>query len=182
MPKGKIQQIFPEKYEQRKKLEKANGYPEFESLLEEYKEWLLESRGEMAQLNILFNVFKDEKGNLQSPKEIINYIMDLGWNLTRNNLTREFYTSDHPIIIYNPIYEESRIIGYGSDSYRTEGVEIYFPLTPRLCLILFDKIRSNYRNHTSQRFVIEEELDWINTQIIANSHRIVFLERIISSL
>ena len=160
-----------------KKLEKENGYPEFESLPEEYQEWLLESRGEMAQLNILFNVFKDEGGNLQSPKEIIGYIMDLGWNLTENNLANEFYTSDHPIIIYNPIYEGDRLIGYGSDSYRAEGVEIYFPLTPNLCLILFDKIRSNYKNVPSKKFVIEKELDWINTQVIANSHRTVFTRK-----
>lgn len=94
--------------------------------------------------------------------------------LTKNNLSKEFYTTDHPIFIYNPIYEENRIIGYGSDSYRAEGVEIYFPLTPNLCLILFDKTRSDYRNVPSERFVKENELDWINTQIIANSHRTVF--------
>ncbi len=164
-------QIVKKVYKMR---EKEGGLPKFESLPEEYQEWLLESRGLMAQLNILFNVFKDEEGNIQSPEEIIGYIMNLGWNLTMNNLAKEFYTSDHPIIIYNPIYKEKNIIGYGSNSYRATGVEICFPLTPNLCLVLFDKTKSDYRNLPSKRFVIEKELDWINTQIIANSHRTVF--------
>ena len=131
----------------------------------------------MAQLNILFNKFKDEEGNIQSPEEIIGYILDLGWNLTKNNLAKEFYTSDHPIVIYNPIYSGNTIIGYGSISYRAEGVEIYFPLTPNLCLILFDKEKSDYRNVPPKRNVIEKELNWINTQIIANSHRTVFTRK-----
>ena len=160
-----------------KNLEKTQGYTKFESLPEEYQEWLLESRGEMAQLNILFNKFKDEEGNIQSPEEIIGYILDLGWNLTKNNLAKEFYTSDHPIVIYNPIYSGNTIIGYGSISYRSEGVEIYFPLTPNLCLILFDKEKSDYRNVPPKRNVIEKELNWINTQIIANSHRIVLTRK-----
>ena len=164
-------QIVKKVYKMR---EKESGLPKFESLSPEYQEWLLESRGLMAQLNILFNVFKDEEGNIQSPEEIIGYIMNLGWNLTKNNLTKEFYTSDHPIVIYNPISNGDKIIGYGSNSYRATGVEIYFPLTPNTCLVLFDKTISDYRDLSSERIVIEKELDWINTQIIANSHRTVF--------
>ncbi len=151
-----------------KKLENEKGYPKFENLPEEYQEWLLESRGEMAQLNILFNVFKDEAGIVQSPEEIVGYISELGWNLTKNNSPKEFYTSDHPIIICNPIYNGNKIVGYDNNSYHSEGVEIYFPLTPNLCLILFDKKKSEYSKVPYERSVLQKELDWINIQIIAN--------------
>jgi hypothetical protein len=53
-------------------------------------------------------------------------------------------------------------------------VEIYFPLEPQLCLVLFDKKRSEYKNFGSKRNVIEKERNWINRQIIAIAHRTVF--------
>lgn len=164
-------QITKEVYLKRQKTEKL---PNFDDLPSEYQKWLLESRGEMGQLNILFNEYIDEQGEAHGPDEIINYISHLGWNLTKNSLPLEFYTSDHPIIVYNPIHVEGQIIGYESNSYRAEGVEIYFPLTPRLCLILFDEKKSEYRKVNSERLVIEKELAWINTQIIAKAHRLVF--------
>ncbi len=156
------------------KLQQTENLPNFDDLPLKYQKWLIESRGKMGQLNILFNEFIDERGEAHGPDEIINYISQLEWNLTKNNLSLEFYTSDHPIVVYNPIYKGEQIIGYGSNSYRAEGVEIYFPLTPRLCLILYDEKKSEYRKVKSERLVIEKELAWINTQIIAKAHRLVF--------
>ncbi len=157
-----------------KKLEKEKRFPKFENFPPDYQEWLLESRGEMAQLNIIFNVFTDENGNIESHSKIIEYISDLEWNLTRNNLSKEFYTSDHPVVVFNPIYSGNTIVGYGSASYRAEGVEIFFPLSPKLCLILYDPNKSEYRKVKPERLVREDELKWINTQIIAMAHRTVF--------
>jgi hypothetical protein len=157
-----------------KKIEKEKGFPIFEDLPQEYQEWLLESRGEMAQLNIMFNVFIDDSGNRQSPNDIIEYISDLEWNLTKSNLSKEFYTSDHPVIVVNPIFSGNTMVGYGSASYRAEGVKIFFPLTPKLCLILYDKKKSEYRKIKAERLVKVDELNWINTQIIAKAYRIVF--------
>lgn len=156
------------------KLQETENLPNFDDLSIEYQKWLIESRGEMGQLNILFNDYIDEQGEAHGPDEIINFISQLGWNLTKNSLSSEFYTSDHPIVVTNPIYVEGQIKGYGSNSYRAEGVEIYFPLTPRLCLILYDEKKSEYRKVNSERLVIEKELAWINTQIIAKAHRLVF--------
>lgn len=167
----RYRQIVKEIY---KKFEKEEGYPKFENFPTEYQEWLLESRGEMAQLNIIFNNFVDENGKTQSSSEIIRYILDLEWNLTKNTLSTEFYTSDHPVVVFNPIYSGDDIVGYGSASYRAEGVEIFFPLSPKLCLILFDKNKSEYRKVRPERIVKEAELNWINTQIIAMAHRTVF--------
>jgi len=42
---------------------------------------------------------------------------------------------------------------------------------------IFDKKKSDYRNVPPKRNVIEKELNWINTQIIANSHRTVFTRK-----
>lgn len=164
-------QIVKEVY---KKFEKEKDFPKFDNLPPKYQEWLLESRGQMAQFNIMFNVFQDEDGNIQSSSEIIGYISDLKWNLTKSTLSKEFYASDHPVVVFNPIYSGDDIVGYGTASYRAEGVEIFFPLSPKLCLILYDKNRSEYRKVKPERIVKEAELNWINTQIIAMAHRTVF--------
>ena len=60
------------------------------------------------------------------------------------------------------------------ESYTAESVEIFFPLTPRLCLLLFNKVNSEYKNCGLIRQVNQGELEWINTQVIAMAHRTVF--------
>ena len=73
-----------------------------------------------------------------------------------------------------PIEGKNMIRGYGMESYTAESVEIFFPLTPRLCLLLFDKTNSEYKNFGLIKQVNQGELDWINTQVIAMAHRTVF--------
>ncbi|MBA7652305.1 hypothetical protein ES703_60135 [subsurface metagenome] len=158
-----------------KNLERQGKLPPYEKLDDRYKKWLLESRGAMGQFNIMFNPIEDEQGNLQEPKEIVEIISKLDWILVKNNLKLEFYTSDHPVMVWNPPPSEDGVIqGYGVQSYNADGVEIYFPLTPRLCLVLFDGKVSEYKDFRLTKEVIQEELDWINTQIIAMAHRTVF--------
>ncbi len=152
--------------------------PPYESLDEEYKKWLLESRAARGQINIMFNPIEMEDGTVHHPFEVIEKMSKLGWILLRNNLTREFYTSDHPVFVYNPpIKANETIRGFGMASYTAKGVEIYFPLTPQLCLILFDKDISDYGNFGLSKYIIQGELDWINTQIVAMAHRMVFAKR-----
>lgn len=158
-----------------KYLEKKGELPPYKKLDARYKKWLLESRGAMGQFNIMFNPIEDEQGNLHEPKEIVEIISKLDWILVKNNLKSEFYTSDHPVMVWNPPPSEDVVIqGYGFQSYNADGVEIYFPLTPRLCLVLFDGNVSDYRHFKFQKDIIQKELEWINTQIIAMAHRTVF--------
>ena len=123
----------------------------------------------------MFNPIEMEDGTRHYPLEIIFKMVELGWILLKNDLGGEFYTSDHPVFVYNPPIKENEMIrGFGMASYTAKGVEIYFPLTPRLCLLLFDKEMSDYRNFGLSKYVNQDELDWINTQIIAMAHRTVF--------
>jgi len=149
--------------------------PPYESLDDEYKKRFLESRGATAQINIMFNSIEMENGTIHNPLKIIFKIVELDWTLLKNDLKREFYTSDHLVFVYNsPIKANEMIRGFGMESYSAEGVEIFFPLTPRLCLLLYDKEKSEYKNCGLERLVNQGELDWINTQVIAMAHRTVF--------
>ncbi|KKM82752.1 hypothetical protein LCGC14_1316380 [marine sediment metagenome] len=123
----------------------------------------------------MFNPVEMEDGTIHHPYDIVMKMEKLGWILLKDNLKQEFFTSDHPVYVHNPPLGSKIIIrGYGLDSYTAESVEIFFPLTPRLCLVLFDKKYSEYKNWGLIRQVNQGELDWINTQVIAMAHRTVF--------
>lgn len=89
----------------------------------------------------------------------------------------EYYTSDHPIIIFTPIRDGFPVLRFGAHQYSAKEVEIFFPLTPRLCLILYDWELSDYKLFKSTRFVQEDELEWINRQIIAKAYRTLFTKK-----
>ncbi|HEC41064.1 MAG TPA: DUF4238 domain-containing protein, partial [bacterium] len=152
--------------------------PPYESLDEEYKKWLLESRATIGQINIMFNPIEMEDGTVHYPYDVVIKMAKLGWVLLEDKLKREFFTSDHPVYVHNPPIEDKNVIrGYGMSSYTAESVEIFFPLTPRLCLLLFDKVNSDYKNIGLIRQVNQGELDWINTQVIAMAHRTIFTKK-----
>lgn len=149
--------------------------PPFESLDNDYKEWLLESRAAVGQINIMLKPIEMEDGTIHYPLEVIFKMVELEWILLKNTMKLEFYTSDHPVFVYNPPIKENEMIrGFGMAAYTARGVEIYFPLTPHFCLVLFDKEVSEYKNFGLKKDVKHDELDWINTQIIAMAHRTIF--------
>lgn len=161
-----------------KHFEDNKNYPKVNSFDPQILKKFSEDRGYTAQINIMFGP-REENSNdfLKIAEETSKIIFNLDWNITKNKFKREFYTSDHPVILYNPYSNEKIIKGYGIQAFKAPGVEIFFPLTPKLCLIIYDKRISNYKHVSSERYVKREELDWINTQIIAESYRLIFTKR-----
>lgn len=95
------------------------------------------------------------------------------WLLLKNKTTQPFYTSDNPIgtaeHACNPYIAMSGV--------SSKGVEVYFPISPDLMLVMFEK--TYHHNFTSKNYrIIEiEELDIIedyNSRCIMNSSRCVF--------
>lgn len=158
-----------------KHFEENKNYPKINNFDPQILKKFLEDRGYSAQINIMFGP-REEKVNkiLTIAEETSKLIFNLDWNITKNNFKREFFTGDHPVIIYNPYSDEKIIKGYGIQAFKSPGVEIFFPLTPKLCLIIYDKRVSGYKDVSSERNVKKKELDWINTQIIAESYRLIF--------
>lgn len=159
-----------------KHFEEDKNYPKINNFDPQILKKFVEDRGFTAQINIMFGP-KEENEILTITEETSKLIFNLDWNITKNDFKREFYTGDHPVIIYNPYSDEKMIKGYGIQAFKSQGVEIFFPLTPKLCLIIYDKRVSEYKNVSSVRGVKKEELDWINTQIIAESYRLIFTKR-----
>ena len=158
-----------------KHFEEDKNYPKIANFDPQILKKFLEDRGYTAQINIMFGP-REEKSNdfLKIAEETSKILFNLEWNITKNRFKREFYTSDHPVFIYSPYSNEKMIRGYGIQAFKAPGVEIFFPLTPKLCLIIYDKIVSKCKDVSSERYFKKEELDWINTQIIAESYRLIF--------
>lgn len=155
--------------------EESNNYPSFNDFDKEVLKKFLEDRGYTAQINIMFGPKKeDPRKILAIAEETAKAIFYLEWNLSKDSFKQEFYSSDHPVVLYNPMVTEKMIKGYGLQAFKSPGVEIFFPLTPRLCLIIYEKNISEYNKVPSKRYVTKEELNWINTQIIAESYRHIY--------
>ena len=100
-------------------------------------------------------------------------ILGLKWILLENQSDSEFWTSDHPITRYNR-YDHG---WEGNLGYRSEGIEIYFPLSPDICLSFVDSTHfagspSNIELGESDRN--QDHITLINELQVKQSKRHVF--------
>jgi len=100
-------------------------------------------------------------------------ILGLKWILFENQSDSEFWTSDHPITRYNRYNH-----GWGGNlGYRSEGIEIYFPLSPDICLSFVDS--SHFAGNPSKIELGEsdrdqEQITLVNELQVKQSKRHVF--------
>lgn len=111
----------------------------------------------------------DKEAILHMAKTFSSHI----WLLLKNNTTHPFFTSDNPIgttaHVYNPYVAMSGI--------SSEGVEIYFPISPDLMLVMFEETYHKELKSKNYHIVEIEELDIIedyNSRCVMNSNRCIF--------
>lgn len=132
-------------------------------------------------------------------KEFVDAILSMKWILIVNKTDMLYWTSDQPISRFNPHKDPLGNLGYLS-----EGVQIFFPLNPRLSLCLCDLVEyfpypdrmettdiNNiiFQNHLqmrwSTRFVLSQDEDFSLAEKILQMEpelRNVDRRRIIASL
>lgn len=64
-----------------------------------------------------------------------NILLGLQWVLLENNTDMLLWTSDSPVNKFNPTESPPYM---GNLGYLSSGIEIFLPLTPKLCLSLCD--------------------------------------------
>lgn len=118
----------------------------------ETREWLKELcekvKGKLSKHNLPKYLEKQleeittEEGNkelhlamLKEVRNFVNAMFGMKWILIENKTRMLLWTSDHPINRYNPI--EDRI---GNLGFLSRGIQIFFPLTPRLGICLCDLV------------------------------------------
>lgn len=127
------------------------------------------------QYRVLARMLK-EQGELDIPDEIIeslgaecaipnlmsiqpdifmmNICADLKIAIIKNISDLPFITSDHPVVKYNQflVYHDY-FRGYG---YGQMGIQIFFPISPKLCLVMFDHVPYRLHNFYKGKFVVND--------------------------
>lgn len=102
-------------------------------------------------------------------------IQDLEVALIENKTRRDFITSDDPAIMINRVYLQ-RLGGrpFGTASV---GVQIFMPLTPRVCLVCYDRDAYAVHNKSKHKILIKnvKDVDSLNElQFIKSQNNIYF--------
>lgn len=69
--------------------------------------------------------------------DMMPFLCDLEMRLLKAKTRREFYTSDHPVVAVNQALQD-RYPGRSTTGLATRGLQMFLPLNPNLCLVLFD--------------------------------------------
>ena len=107
------------------------------------------------------------KRDLSENSAMVDMLLNMKWAIFENNTAFPFWTSDHPVNRYNP-YDFSP---YGNLGLLCRGIEVFFPLTPKLGLSICDPIEYFFGPEKSA--CIEDNVLFYNTlQLGANTRHI----------
>lgn len=94
------------------------------------------------------------------------------WVMYLNKTEQPFYTSDNPVA--NIPHKFDEYMSYGG--LQSEGIEIVFPITPKLMLAMYDK-KVYASVFTDRQFAVltsKKEIDYYNRVQVINSYRCIF--------
>jgi hypothetical protein len=116
--------------------------------------------------------------NLMSIKvtaEISPILLDLKCCLIVNTTDRHFISSDNPLVRYNQMYIKRRyqLRGYG---FGNMGIQLFFPITPSLCVCVFDDVFYNHKENEQGNIIVNKGryVDELNKLFYLNSYRTLF--------
>lgn len=84
-------------------------------------------------------------------------IMDLKTVLLVNNTKRDFIISDNPVIFHNTKF--NKIKSHGTKGVQSRGLQIFWPITNSLSILLYDPLCYDVVNENEQRVQISSEED-----------------------
>ena len=128
-----------------------NFYPEM------WKEGTRLSHEEPVLLALLYSVDKEHLLNFLTCKFLVN-LSDL-----------PFITSDSPVILYNQFRENIGDLN-GATAIASKGLQIFYPIHPRLMICFFDEIEYDYGSE-----------DCISTELIDDVHQLNILQHLNSN-
>ena len=109
--------------------------------------------------------------NIEAAFSSWEILLDLKMCLICNDTDRVFITSDNPVVKYNCMYN---VRGYTNRNYGlgNMGIQIIFPISPRICIYIYDNVMYDNKPAVDNNFHIEraKEIDKINRLIYMNSY------------
>jgi hypothetical protein len=94
---------------------------------------------------------------------LVPLILDLKAKLLINESPHEFITSDNPVMRYNQFMEARAWPGSGA-GWSLPGLQVIFPLSPKLCLILYDNDMYTFKGNHPDMQKIEglSDINYLN--------------------
>jgi hypothetical protein len=119
----------------------------------------------------------------KSIKLFSDLLQGLQWILLENSTEMSLWTSDNPVNKYNPVDASPYL---GNLGYLSPGIEIFFPLTPKLCLSLCDiglhgTVPSEKMiMHSTENVIYQNHIqfDWAYRHIFSNDGNFELVEKI----
>ncbi|GEM_PF-3216894 len=104
-------------------------------------------------------------------------LSDLEIVILKNQTETPFVISDDPVVSYNPLLFSK--FGGNSEGLCLIGLCIFLPLSPNICLLMYDKKYYGVR-HNNDVVIVESAIDVINVNIlqILNAQNQIFTNRI----
>jgi hypothetical protein len=116
--------------------------------------------------------------SLETAIDISPLLRDLKYVLLLNETKLLFWTSDNPVVFYNQLLEPLRP-DTSNTYYIAKGLQIFYPISPRHCLLFYDETTYGFGSKTGRVIKIDKELDveQINlTQYINANYNLYFNE------
>jgi hypothetical protein len=176
-------------YELRETMEPVNKWV-LERIIESMPEEKKRSLSEEQINNYINDKAKDMAIEVQEEllkKQVVlfaNMLLGLQWILLENNTEMPLWTSDNPVNKFNPTESPPYM---GNLGYLSSGIEIFLPLTPKLCLSLCDI--GQHRLVPSEKIIMYSTeniiyqnhlvLDWSHRHIFSNEENFELAEKIL---
>ncbi len=148
----------------------ANNNLDFWGLQYRIMAKMLQENGEVDIPDELIQTITAESDipNLQLLREegfFVNICADLQMTVIKNISTLPFITSDHPVARYNQLFISQK--HYRSFGYGQMGIQLFVPISPTLCLVLFDPIPYRLHFFYKNKFIVKDSavIRSINTLI-----------------
>lgn len=113
--------------------------------------------------------------SISTSLEIYPILFDLKSVLLISKNDRQFITSDNPLVRYNQMYIQRKytLRGYGLGNM---GIQLFFPISPQLCICIFDNILYDCEINKDGNIEIDKgkHMDEINKLLYLNSYNNVF--------
>lgn len=104
-------------------------------------------------------------------------LTDLHYKLLRNNTSKEFITSDNPVVFYNQFFEFRK---FGSATgIASKGLQVYFPISHRHSVFFYDGDVYRVGNRKDFTIDIEEgrDVDELNSLQMCSADKVVYFRQ-----
>lgn len=120
------------------------------------------------------SVDKPNLYNIRNMEHLLDMAGDLSFVLLHNTSSRQFVTSDCPVVKYNQLFiarDYFRSYGYGH-----VGFQAFMPISPKFCLVLYDDVAYTCKNQKD--FVIRinapDQIVELNKLFVANARQAIY--------